>query len=142
MERFKIIPTVHLFLIKDEKILLLKRANTGYEDGSYSVPAGHLDGNETASSGMLREAKEEICVIIQEKNIKLVHLMHRKNEREQLDLFILCKNWFGEPKIGEPDKCSELKWFELNKLPSNTIPYIQKAIYNYQKSVIYSEFGW
>lgn len=43
-ERFKFVSAVHLFLIKDKEILLLKRFGTGYRDGEYSVVAGHMDG--------------------------------------------------------------------------------------------------
>ena len=34
---------VHLFFLRDDQILLLRRFNTGYEDGKYSVVAGHLE---------------------------------------------------------------------------------------------------
>lgn len=43
-ERYKFICAVYLLLIKENQILLLKRANTGYEDGKYSLVAGHMDG--------------------------------------------------------------------------------------------------
>ena len=63
-ERFKLIPTSHLILIKDNKILLSRRFNTGYEDGKYSVVAGHLDGNETFIQAMVGEAREEAGIAI------------------------------------------------------------------------------
>ena len=55
MNRFKLVVAVHLILIENGKILLLRRYNTGYEDGNYSVVAGHIDGNESVIKAMKRE---------------------------------------------------------------------------------------
>ena len=49
---YKLVAAVHLFLIRDGKVLLLRRFNTGYEDGQYSVIAGHLDGDEEATAAL------------------------------------------------------------------------------------------
>ena len=56
-KRFTLLSAVHLVLIKDDKILLLRRKNTGYEDGKYSLVAGHLDGKESVTTAMIREAR-------------------------------------------------------------------------------------
>jgi hypothetical protein len=45
-EKFKLNPEAHIFLLNDlDEILLLRRLNTGYEDGNYSVIAGHVSAN-------------------------------------------------------------------------------------------------
>lgn len=46
-QRFKLILSVYLIFERDGKVLLLKRQNTGYEDGNYGLVAGHADGNES-----------------------------------------------------------------------------------------------
>ena len=38
-EPFKLISTVYLLLRRDDELLLLRRANTGYQDGRYSLVA-------------------------------------------------------------------------------------------------------
>jgi 8-oxo-dGTP pyrophosphatase MutT (NUDIX family) len=141
--RFKLLSAVHLFLIKDSKILLLRRFNTGYEDGNYSVPAGHLDGNESVIKAMVREAREEANINIDPSNLKVVHVMHRLTPKdERIDFFLVTDKWQGEASINEPDKCDDLCWFLLSDLPSNIIPYVKSAIENYERNQTFSEFGW
>lgn len=141
-DRFKLISAVHLFLIEDSTIWLLKRYNTGYEDGKYSVPAGHLDGNEGATLAMCREALEEAGVKIKPEDLDLIHVMHRKADDERMDLFFRARKWQGNPEVMEPDKCDEIKLFPLDSLPLNIIPYVKCAIENFRDGIIYSEFGW
>lgn len=143
MERFKTIVAVHLILIENNQILLLRRYNTGYEDGNYSVVAGHLDGNESVLRAMQREALEEGGIHIKEKNLKIVHVMHRKaKDRESIDYFLTCKNYTGEIQIMEKDKCDELAFYPLDNLPSNVIPYVKQAIEYYQNGKSFSIYGW
>lgn len=143
MERFKLVVAVHLILIQDGKILLLRRYNTGYEDGNYSVVAGHIDGNESVIQAMQREAKEEAGITIQQEDLEIVHAMHRKaKDRESIDYFLFCKKYDGEIKIMEKDKCDELKFYDINDLPKNVIPYVRKGIEYYLNGEKLSIYGW
>lgn len=142
-ERFKYIGSSYLILIKDNEVLLLKRANTGFMDGYYGFPSGHLDGGETAREGGAREVREEIGLNIDPSDFKVVHIMHRKGENdERIDFFMTTEKYTGEIKNCEPEKCEELKWFPLDGLPENIIPYIKEAIKNSQENIFYSEWGW
>lgn len=147
-ERFKIIPSVYNFFIKDGKILLSRRFNTGYEDGNYSLPAaGHGEEGETLREGTTREALEETGIRIDVEDLEFALIMHRycpdkDNPHARLDFFFLVKSWHGEIKNMEPDKCDDLTWFPLDNLPQNTIPYIRKAIECYRQGINYCEFGW
>jgi ADP-ribose pyrophosphatase YjhB (NUDIX family) len=140
--RFTASVTIHLFFIKEEQILLLRRYNTGYEDGNYSVVAGHLDGGETIKQAAVREAKEEAGVSLTEENVELVGVMHRKAGDERIDFFAVVKEWEGEVQNLEPHKCDELRFFPLDDLPENIIPYILRAIDNYKKGKWFDSFGW
>jgi 8-oxo-dGTP diphosphatase len=141
-DHFKLIASGYLMLMQDNKILLSRRYQTGYEDGKYSLPAGHLDEHETIRACCAREIGEEIGLTISSKNLDLVHVMHRKHMDERIDFFFVAKHWNGEISNKEPAKCDDLHWFPLNALPTNTIPYIRAAIENHQKHIFYSEFGW
>ena len=139
-ERFKITPSVYLVLIKDNKILLSRRYNTGYFDGNYSFPAGHLDGKETLKQAMVRETSEEIGVLLDVNDLELIHVMNRKiPDNERVDFFFTAKKWKGQPEIMETDRCDDLAWFEFNNLTENIIPYIKQVIDSFLGNIIYSE---
>lgn len=134
--------TVHLFFIRENKVLLARRLNTGYRDGEYSVPAGHLDGEETVVAAAAREAEEEVGVRIEAGDISFSSVMHRIEGDERVDFFVRIQKWQGEIVNAEPDKCDDLRWVKLNELPDNIIPYVRRAIMNHLNGVPFDEFGW
>lgn len=142
MGRFKMVASGYVFFIRDDKILLLRRLNTGYEDGNYGLPAGHIEDNETLREGTCREIAEEVGIHLKPQDISLVHTMHRKQDDIRVDFFFRINNWRGNPKNMEPHKCDDLQWFPLHKLPTNTILYIRQAIINFENKIVYAEFGW
>lgn len=141
--RFKLIAAAYLVLRQGDSVLLSRRYNTGFHDGEYSLPAGHLDGNETLGQAAVREAHEELGIDLIAQNLTLIHVLHRKEtDGERMNFFFAADVWRGEPKIREPNKCDELRWFVLSDLPANIIPYVQHALQNIHRGNSYSEYGW
>ena len=143
-ERFKLIPAVYLVLRRNNDVLLLRRANTGYQDGKYSLIAGHLDGDELGTDAIAREAKEEAGIVIDTKKLKFVHIVHRlsRNQlgQERIDLFYELWEWKGGVTNKEPEKCDDLSWHNLDNLPENMLPLIKHVLQDISSKVYYSEY--
>ncbi|MDB5166237.1 MAG: putative hydrolase [Candidatus Saccharibacteria bacterium] len=147
MNHFRLIPAVYVILRDNNKILLLQRKNTGYHDGDFSLPAGHVDGGETLSEAVIREAKEELGITIEDTALKLVHVLHRKsdvagNANERVDFYFEAKGWSGNITNMEPEKCNLLEWYAADELPENMIPAVKSVLSAVTSGDIYTNFGW
>lgn len=134
--------TVHLFFFRENQVLMIRRFNTGFADGQYSVPAGHLDGGETVVAAAMREALEEVGVRMEPQNLQYASVMHRLDGDERVDFFVHVQKWEGEPVNAEPEKCDDIRWASVDDLPANTIPYIRRALRNHRDGIKFDEFGW
>jgi len=139
---FKLTPKSHLILIKNNKILLLRRSSKGHEDSQYNFVSADMCGSESFIKVMIREAREKLGIYIKPEDMEVVHVMHIKEKKENINFFLKANKWGGEPKIMKAEKYDNLNWFELDNLPKNTVPYIKHAI-EFIKSghTFYSEGG-
>ncbi|MFB8199377.1 NUDIX hydrolase [Kitasatospora purpeofusca] len=140
--RFKSCVDLHLVLVRDGQVLLGERQNTGFADGSFHLPSGHLDPDEGATAGTAREAAEEIGVTVDPAHLRLAHVMHHRTDDARTALFFEATEWSGDVSNLEPDKCAGWQWFALDALPEQMIPYAAEALEHYRKGTIYSERGW
>jgi 8-oxo-dGTP diphosphatase len=141
-ERFRLVSAVHVFLLRDRRVLLLRRYNTGYEDGKYSVIAGHLNGGEKVTQAAVREALEEVGLQLDPSSLDVVGVMHRQSDDERIDFFLTCRRWKGDIQNLEPDKCDRLEWFALDGLPETVIAYVRRALQNFQEGRWFDSYGW
>ncbi|MGA8112843.1 MAG: NUDIX domain-containing protein [Actinocatenispora sp.] len=144
--RFRACVAVYGVLIDQGRVLLLRRAGSGYRDGQLSLPAGHLDGGEDAVAGMIRELREEIRVDVPRDGCRLATVLHRPPESEDddeyLDLVFEVSGWSGQPSIGEPDKCTELVWADPATLPGDVVDYIAVALGAFRERRSLVTPGW
>ena len=125
------------------QILLHRRKNTDYQDGKWDIAAsGHVDEGETAKMAVVRECAEELGIDVKIKDLSFVHLSHRVSNtggRTYYDIYFVVNKYHGIPKVIEPDKCSELRWFKIDDLPNEIIDIRKIALDNYRNEIQYSE---
>ncbi len=138
-----VVPEASLLLIKEGKVFLVRRFNTGYEDGKYCFPAGHKEPGETPMQTAIREGREEVGVEVLPKHLTMIHVMYRQcgEDGERPAFFFHASEWVGEPKNMEPEKADDAKWFHLSELPE-MMPYMKEMLERYKRGRVYSEFGW
>jgi 8-oxo-dGTP diphosphatase len=142
MKRVRLPVIAHTFLLRGEKVLLLRRANTGLEDGNYGPVGGHLEGGESVKEAAIRECREEIGVKISADDLTVIGVTHYHSpEGEGIDIFLSAMRWAGEPYPRA--ECDDLRWCPLDELPENTIPFVRRAIERHLRSGIwFDEIGW
>lgn len=135
----------HVFLERgSEKVFLLQRLKTYYFEGWWNPVSGGVEVGESPLYAGIREAKEEIGVEIDPRDIKLVHAMYRAahdETGERLDYFFRARRYRGSPFNAEPKKCATVGWFYYTDLPEKLVPHVAYAMRAIKRRESYSELG-
>lgn len=141
-DRAKFLSSIYLIIHNEEgKILLQRRQGTKLWPGFLALPAGHIDeGEENPYKASIREAKEELGIIITEEDLEEPFVVCRRNKSlpPYFDVYFLVTNYKGQIEIKEPEKCSELIWANMNSLPEDMIDFEKEAIANHLKGIDFS----
>ena len=144
-QRFTLSLSVFVIVRDADRILLLRRANTGWKDGLHSLPAGAHDGNEPLAVAAARELREETGLVANPDDLRLVHLLHcapTDGNGEWLGAFFLAEAWTGTPALAEPDKHDHIGWHGLAALPDTLIDYTRQGIELGLRGIPNSHDGW
>ena len=136
------IPTgVHVVLERAGKVLLMRRAGTGFFDGLYSLPGGHVEPGESLRAAAVREVSEEIGIELTAADLEHLGVVHRRSDTNRIDFFLKASRWSGEPAIRESDKCDALFWADRNALPDTVVPYVRTGLQR-EATPWLLELGW
>ena|SRR3990167_3718194 len=131
---------------QDGKIGLVLRSNTNWMNNYYGLPSGKVEQGESFTQAAVREAKEEIGIDIDLKNLTQILTMQRKEpgiiSNEWVDVFFEPKKWRGKPHNAEPHMHSEFIWIDPKKLPNNIVPSVQYALNQILAGNKYCEYGY
>lgn len=138
MANHKITLKARLILYYKGKILLLKQ--TKPNGGNYTLVGGNVERYEYARQSLIRESYEEAGILLKEKELKLVHVLHKnKGGSHRVVLYFKAYKWEGELKARETHKFKEAEWFDLDRLPKNLTETISHVLDEYRKGNFYSE---
>lgn len=132
---------VHVVCERDGQVLLMRRAGTGFFDGLYSLPGGHVEPGESVRAAAIRELREETGLVVEEGDLAWLGVVHRLSDTNRIDFFFRAVRWEGKPAILEPGKCDRLGWHGREDLPRPMVGYVERAL---NQSVVpwMLELGW
>lgn len=132
--RRKVVVDVILLLMRNGRILLRERANTGYGDGAYEPPTGQLADRETIIETAIRVASAEAGITISPQNVSLAHVMHDVSGSGRIAFFLAVAGW--ESEYSSPD----VHWFGVGDLPTNMLDRSRVALRNYAEGMRFSTY--
>lgn len=130
--RFQVVPAAYVVFRRGdhrEEVLLQLRRGTGYMDGYWATAAaGHVEADESVLLAACREVAEELDVTVVPGDLVPLCGMHRTAGNhdpvdERADFFFEVRRWSGEPRLVEPDKAADLRWFPFDDLPDPVVPH-------------------
>lgn len=118
---------VRLILVTDDKILLLKQ--TAENGGKYSLPGGTVENMEFATKALKRECKEELGIKIYKKELKIIHVLHKKRAKgDRVVLYFQADNWENEIQCRELNKFENVAWISMEDMPETVSPTVKHVI--------------
>jgi len=131
--RRRVVVDVILLLMRNGRILLRERANTGYGDGAYEPPSGELADRETIVETAIRVAAAA-GIVIGAENVSLAHVMHDVSGSGRIAFYLSVSGWPGRPTP------ADVRWFPVGDLPTNMLDRARVALRNYADGMRFSTY--
>ncbi len=119
----------------DGKVFLSRRGqNSKNEKGLWEFPGGAVEFGEKMADALQREMAEEYGIEIEVGDLLDIidHILPAEGQHWVSPTFI-CRIKSGEPKILEPEKCSQIGWFDVGEIPDNLSLITQQNLLHYRQ---------
>ena len=110
------------------KLFVTKRGEKAKnERGKWEIPGGGVEFGETFEQAIKREIKEEVGVEIEVlKLLGICNHIIREEKQHWVSPTYICRIVKGEPKILEPEKCTEIGWFTIEEAEKLDLSIVTK----------------
>jgi ADP-ribose pyrophosphatase YjhB (NUDIX family) len=130
-------PATNVVILKDGKILLLKRATEPYK-GYWCLPGGYIDYGETPEEAVIRETKEEAGLDIKIHGLVGVY-MTDDPRCISIDVSFHGEVTSGEVKLS--DESSDFAFFSPEKISENIAFKDREAILDFKNNIMKNTSG-
>ncbi len=133
---------INALIINDKhQILLGLRSGNRGGSGTYGLIGGKAKNGETIEETAKREIFEETGLVVNTEDLEIINLFTTQSTADIMfyQIGVLVKKYSGEPKNMEPNKCDEVKFFDLEKLPENLFLGTKGNIELYLKNKFYDK---
>jgi mutator protein MutT len=134
---------VGIILEKDNEVFLVQRNHTDWASGQWNFPGGLLEEDETLVQAVVREAQEEVGVVLDPAALELVHVLQVKksatNTKDILGFYFAARSWHGVPVNNESHRHAQAGWFSIDALPEFTTEHAKQALQGVVAGIRYSE---
>ncbi len=148
---------VHIVLRRpvDGAVCLMRRRNTGFMDGYYALPGGHLQAGERVSAAAQRELLEE-CGVHSARLRPLACLPYRTFDRaapvadgvepivtqQGMNIVFEADSFDRAPVINEPEFADDLMWWLPNTKAPRMAAWVAPVVEMSPGEQWYVEFDW
>jgi len=132
---------VVIIVNKEGNILVGKRKGS-HANQKYSIPGGHLELGERFEDGAIRELKEETNLEI--KNPKVISVVncldtYREDNKHYISVILTTKEYSGNLKNMEPNKCEGWEWVDPKNLPQPHFDASELGVKCFLDNIFYTD---
>lgn len=113
-------PSVGIGVIirKGDQVLLMQRQNS-HGAGTWSMPGGHLEYGESPQECAIREAEEEVGVLITDLTFcTITNDIFEEEGKHYVTIWMEGKYVSGEARVNSAREMSAVGWFSWSALPT------------------------
>lgn len=130
---------VGLFLVRENKEILLAKRTASHGQGQFAGIGGHLENGESFEECIMRELREEARDDLIIDNLRFLCLSNITSypPNHYVDIGMTAVYISGKAQVMEADKIENWNWYSIENLPSPLFGSTEKYLNSFKSDIKY-----